>query len=205
MERKSIFICDDHQLFLESFEAFISLQEKYYCVGHADDEKKAKNQISILKPDIVLIDYHLKESNGLVLLEELKLLHPNAHYFMLTMRRDAALRNRTKDLGARGYLLKTIGAEEMIRIFELTLSNELDFYDSLSIFNPHSSPKKKSHLTDRELQIADMVCREYSSEQIAASLNLSVHTINTHRKNILKKINAKNAIDLMNYLKSLGE
>ena len=93
----------------------------------------------------------------------------------------------------------------MIRIFELTLSNQLDFYDSLSIFNPQNSLKNKSRLTDRELQIAEMVCREYSSEQIATSLNLSVHTINTHRKNILKKIDAKNAIDLMNYLKSLEE
>jgi two-component system nitrate/nitrite response regulator NarL len=204
MEKRSIYLCDDHQLFLESFEIFISLQQGYFCVGHSDDAQKASDDIASLKPDIILVDYHMKETNGLQLLEKLRSLHPDAHYFMLTMRRDAALRNRSSELGARGYLLKTIGAEEMIKIFDQVCSGEIQFYDSLSKFTIDTSGNNKKKLTDRELEIARLVCQEYSSEKIAMELNLSLHTINTHRKNILRKIDAKNAIDLMNYLKSLG-
>ena len=204
MERRSIYICDDHQLFLESIEAFIGLQKNYVCIGHTDDEKKAAAEIPILKPDIVLIDYHLKESNGLELLAKLKKLHPPACYFILTMRRDATLRNRSHEFGSKGYMLKTIGAEEMIKAFDQVCSGILNFYDSLSQISLDISNQKKKQLTERELQIAKMVCREYSSEQIATELNLSLHTVNTHRKNILKKIDAKNAIDLINHLKSIG-
>lgn len=204
MESRSIYICDDHQLFLESIEAFISLQKKYHCIGHTDNPEKAVEDIVKLKPDIVLIDYHLKESNGLDLLEKLKSLYAPAHYFMLTMRRDATLRNRALELGSKGYLLKTIGAEEMIKVFDQSCAGISNFYDSLSQVSLDISGQKKKQLTERELQIAKMVCREYSSEQIATELNLSLHTVNTHRKNILKKIDAKNAIDLINHLKSIG-
>jgi two-component system nitrate/nitrite response regulator NarL len=205
MGRKSIYICDDHQLFLESFEIFFSLQEKYFCIGHSDNPGEAKKDIDNLKPDIVLIDYHLNTSNGLELIEILKQIHPSAYYFMLTMRRDANLRNRCLELGANGYLLKTIGAEKMINAFDSILSNTILFYDSLAHISLDVSGNKKKHLTERELEIARMVCWEYSSERIASELNLSLHTVHTHRKNILRKLDAKNAIDLMNYLKSLGE
>ena len=204
MEKRAIYLCDDHNLFLESFEVFISLQQGYFCAGHSDDAQKATDDIVRLRPDIILIDYHMKETNGLQLLEKLRLLHPDAHYFILTMRRDASLRNRSAELGAKGYLLKTIGAEEMIRIFDQVCSAEIQFYDSLSKFTIDTSGNNIKRLTGRELEIARLVCQEYSSEKIAMELNLSLHTINTHRKNILKKINAKNAIDLMNHLKSLG-
>lgn len=204
MEKRSIYICDDHQLFLESFEAFMSLQKKYFCAGRADDPEKAIKEILELNPDIVLIDYHLKEANGLDLMAKLREVVPQSHCFMLTMRRDATLRNRSLELGAKGYLLKTIGAEEMIRIFDLVCSGKTAFHDALENIKLDVSGKKKKRLTERELEIAMLVCKEYSSEQIASTLNLSVHTINTHRKNILKKIDAKNAIDLMNHLKSLG-
>lgn len=181
------------------------MQKHYYCVGYADDGEKATDDVLRLKPDIILVDYHLKETNGPSLLEKLRSLHPDAYFFMLTMRRDANLRNRSAEIGAKGYLLKTIGAEEMIRIFDLVCSGNTAFYDSLSKFKIDTSGNEIKRLTERELEIARLVCQEYSSEKIAMELNLSLHTINTHRKNILRKINAKNAIDLMNYLKSLGD
>jgi two-component system nitrate/nitrite response regulator NarL len=204
MEKRSIYMCDDHQLFLESFEIFISLQQGYFCIGHSDNAEKSTDDVARLKPDIILIDYHMKETNGLQLLEKFRSMHPDAHCYMLTMRRDASLRNRSAELGAKGYLLKTIGAEEMIRIFDEVSAGNIQFYDSLSKFTIDTSGNNQKRLTDREMEIARLVCQEYSSEKIAMELNLSLHTINTHRKNILRKINAKNAIDLMNYLKSLG-
>lgn len=202
----TIYICDDHKLFLESFELFISLQEGYSCVGHSEDPNTALKQIQILKPDIVLIDYHLQQTNGLDLLLKVRESNPNASCFILTMRRDAAIRNSARDIGARGYLLKSMGAVEMMTIFELVLSDSIDFFDALEKdIIQQNKTTEKAVLSKRELEIAKMVCKEQTSDNIAKILGLSLHTVNTHRKNILRKIDGKNPIDLINYLKSIGE
>jgi DNA-binding NarL/FixJ family response regulator len=200
-KKYSIYICDDHRLFLESIEVFISLQEKYHCIGHAETVEHAFQDVVRLKPDLILIDYHLNESNGLELLEKIKQAAIPSLCLILTMRRDINIRNRALELGAKGYLLKTIGAEEMLRVFDLITGNKRHFYDSIEVEKVTRAALPEKQLTEREIEIARLVCRELSSEKISETLHLSLHTINTHRKNILKKINAKNAIDLMNYMK----
>lgn len=209
MEKYKIYICDDHQLFLDSLEVFFGLQERYTCVGHAPKTTIAFREIEQINPDIVLIDYHLQDENGLKLLDWIKKADLNCLCFMLTMKRDPIVRNKAREMGANGFLLKTMGVIEMISIFDRFISNRNGFFDSIdnTTIDSFEEPSSEKKLSDRELQIARLVCKELSSEQIAHMLDLSLHTINTHRKNILKKINAKNAIDIMNYLKkhSLNE
>jgi DNA-binding NarL/FixJ family response regulator len=184
-----IYICDDHKLFLESIEVFIALQPGYTCVGNAEDAEKAIVEINLLKPDVVLIDYHLKEANGLDLLSRVREVHPTAICFILTMRRDAAIRNSAKTLGARGYMLKSIGAEEMMTVFEVVLSDSIHFFDALEKDMPQQNDQGgKKLLSEREIQISKMVCSNETSDSIAKTLGLSLHTVNTHRKNILRKI-----------------
>ncbi len=200
-KKYSIYICDDHRLFLESIEAFMGLQEKYHCIGHAETVEGAFEDVIKLRPDLILIDYHLNESNGIELLEKIKQAGIPSLCLILTMRRDVNIRNRALELGAKGYLLKTIGAEEMLRVFDLITGNKRVFYDSIEVEKMSRAALPEKHLTEREIEITRLVCLELSSENIATTLHLSLHTVNTHRKNILKKINAKNAIDLMNYMK----
>jgi DNA-binding NarL/FixJ family response regulator len=122
------------------------------------------------------------------------------------MRRDAGIRNTAKKLGARGYLLKSMGAEEMMTVFEVVLSDSVHFFDAIEKDMPQENEQGvKKLLSEREIQISKMVCSNETSDSIAKTLGLSLHTVNTHRKNILRKIEGKNPIDLMNYLKSLGE
>jgi DNA-binding CsgD family transcriptional regulator len=103
-------------------------------------------------------------------------------------------------------LLKSIGAEEMMTVFELVLSDSIHFFDAIEkdMENQYGNLENPV-LSKRELEIAKMVCRDQTSDSIAKTLGLSLHTVNTHRKNILRKIEGKNPIDLMNYLKALGE
>lgn len=202
----TIYICDDHKLFLESIEVYISLQPGYACIGNAEDPSIALDEIQKLQPDVVLIDYHLPQSNGIDLLRKVREVIPTAACFILTMRRDVGIRNSAKELGARGYMLKSMGAEEMMTIFELVLSDSIHFYDALEqeMINKNL-PQEEQVLSKRELEIAKMVCKEMTSDAIAKTLGLSLHTVNTHRKNILRKIEGKNPIDLINHLKSIGE
>jgi DNA-binding NarL/FixJ family response regulator len=200
LQKYSIYICDDHLLFLESIEAFFNLQDKYVCIGHAGTLEKAFTEIIELKPDIVLIDYHLKEKNGLDLLKMLRSSSFESKCLMLTMRRDVSIRNKAKELGGNGYLLKSIGAEDLMLAIEKITQGSGRFFDSLEQERLKSGEGETKLLSNRELEIAKLVCKEFSSDEIAEKLNLSFHTIRTHRKNILKKLKLKNTIDLLKML-----
>ncbi len=202
MKKKSIYICDDQLLFLESIEAFFNLQENYFCIGHAMTMEMAFAEILELKPDVILIDYHIKDKNGLELLSMIRNAAIESKCFMLTMRRDVIIRNKAKELGGNGYLLKSIGAEEMMLAIEKTINGSERFLDSLEKERIKSGEENTIRLSNRELQIAQLVCKEFSSDAIATKLNLSLHTVSTHRKNILKKLKLKNTLDL---LKTLNE
>lgn len=205
MRTFTIYICDDHSLFLESIEAFLNLQGKYNVIGHSTNLEKATSDIINLKPDIVLIDYHLEETTGIELLKNINDAKVDCISIILTMRRDINIRNRAKEMGAKGYMLKSIGAEQLLEGLDQITELQMEFFDSIEEEIKAKDPNYKTLLTAREMQIAKMVTQGISSEQIAEQLSLSLHTINSHRKNILRKLNAKNPIDLMNYLKEIGE
>jgi DNA-binding NarL/FixJ family response regulator len=205
MKSFSIYIVDDHNLFLESIEAFISLQNQYHCVGHTTDCDTAMKEIGGLKPDIVFIDYHLNETNGFELLKKIKEDNLDCITIILTMRRDAQIRNRAKEMGAQGYLLKSMGAEDLINALNEIVSLQTGFYGSIEEDLKAKGAEYRNLLTGREMQIAKMVTQGISSENIAEQLELSLHTVNSHRKNILRKLQAKNPIHLMNYLREIGE
>ena len=205
MRSYSIYIVDDHTLFLESIDAFLSLQHHFHCIGHATTIEQAYEDIVKLKPDIIFIDYHLNETNGLELLKKIKENNLDCITILLTMRRDVNIRNRAKEMGAQGYLLKSMGAEQLVQsLLEIT-SLKTEFYDSIEEEIKTKDANYRNLLTPREMEIAKMVIQGISSENIAQTLQLSLHTVNSHRKNILKKLDAKNPIDIMNYLREIGE
>lgn len=205
MKSFTIYIVDDHTLFLESIEAFLSFQEQYQCIGHATNIENAFDDIVSLKPDIIFIDYHLNETNGFELIKKIKAANLDCISLILTMRRDAQIRNMAKEMGAKGYLLKSMGAEQLIQSLNQITSLQTGFYDSIEEDLKLKDANYKHLLTAREMQIAKMVTQGISSENIALQLELSLHTVNSHRKNILRKLNAKNPIDLINYLREIGE
>jgi DNA-binding NarL/FixJ family response regulator len=116
------------------------------------------------------------------------------------MRRDVSIRNKAKELGGNGYLLKSIGAEDLMLAIEKITQGSGRFFDSLEQERLKSGEGETKLLSNRELEIAKLVCKEFSSDEIAEKLNLSFHTISTHRKNILKKLKLKNTIDLLKIL-----
>jgi two-component system, NarL family, response regulator NreC len=192
-----IYICDDHILFAESLKAFFSLNREYEVIGYANNILQAYDDILQKHPNIVLIDYQLKISNGIELLKRIKSSKIQCHSFILTMKNDIELKGQAMELGASGYLLKEISCEEMVDIFQQVLFYQRGFVDSTDINKDDSLHPIKSILTKRETEIAQLVCKGLSSNEIANKLHLSVLTISTHRKHILKKLNVKNPLELL--------
>jgi DNA-binding NarL/FixJ family response regulator len=197
-DKKYIYICDDHTLFAESLKAFFSFHHQYQVIGYSSNVMQAYDEIIKLHPDIVLIDYQLKTSNGLELLKKIKRSNLTTACFMLTMKNDPEIKTESKKDGASGYLLKEISGDEMIKVFDNFITNHSNtFYDFTEHFDYTINTDSSSILTKRELEIAKLVCKGYSSNQISKELNLSVLTISTHRKHILKKLNVRNPIELL--------
>jgi DNA-binding NarL/FixJ family response regulator len=199
-EIEHIYICDDHLLFAESLKAYFSLHNKYIVVGYSNNVLQSYDDIIQLHPSIILIDYQLKSSTGIDLLKKIKRSNISAHCFILTMKNDPDIKIESKLLGASGYLLKEISGDAMIAIFEQSLQNPYVFYDYSEFAEIDSSTDSKYILTKRELEIAKLVCKGYSSNEIASELHLSVLTVSTHRKHILKKLDVKNPVELLRKL-----
>ena len=196
-DKLNIYICDDHILFAESLKAFFSFHHQYQVIGYSSNIMQAYDEIIKLHPDIVLIDYQLKTSNGLELLKKIKRSNLIAACFMLTMKNDPEIKSESKKHGASGYLLKEISGDEMIKVFDNFITNHPEFYDYTEHLDSTINADSNSMLTKRELEIAKLVCKGYSSNQIATELHLSVLTVSTHRKHILKKLNVKNPVELL--------
>lgn len=196
-ECRTIYICDDHILFAESLKAYLALYKNYEVIGYSDNILQAHDDILKYQPDIILIDYQLKKSNGLELLKKLIQFNIKSYCFILTMKNDLEIKLEAKKLGAAGYLLKDMSGDDIIAIFENLDKNNINFYEYIESYNNSKQGKTSSILTKRELEIARLVCQGYSSNKIAKELHLSILTVSTHRKHILKKLDAKNSIELL--------
>jgi DNA-binding NarL/FixJ family response regulator len=195
----SIFLVDDHKVFAQSFESYISIQEGFIWKGAGEGDSKTFNNIIHIKPDIVLLDYHLAKTNGLDFLQQLHAKGFKGMIILLTMNRDSQIKRAVKSFGARGFVSKeTDGSELLLGIRQLT-EGTIDFLELPPILeNSENSPYL---LTDQEMTIANLVCSGLGSEEIAKKLNISVHTVNTHRRRILSKTHSENFVQVCLKLK----
>ncbi|MEY3085843.1 MAG: hypothetical protein RL037_2042 [Bacteroidota bacterium] len=195
----SIFLVDDHKVFAQSFELYISTQEGFIWKGAGEGDLKTFNSIIHNKPDIVLLDYHLAKTNGLDFLQQLHTKGFKGMIILLTMNRDSQIKRAVKSYGARGFVSKeTDGSELLLGIRQLT-EGTIDFLELPPILeNTGNSPYL---LTDQELTIAHLVCSGLGSEEIAKKLTISVHTVNTHRRRILSKTHSENFVQVCLKLK----
>lgn len=195
----SIFLVDDHKVFAQSFELYISTQEGFIWKGAGEGDLKTFNSIIHNKPDIVLLDYHLAKTNGLDFLQQLHTKGFKGMIILLTMNRDSQIKRAVKSYGARGFVSKeTDGSELLLGIRQLT-EGTIDFLELPPILeNTGNNPYL---LTDQELTIAHLVCSGLGSEEIAKKLTISVHTVNTHRRRILSKTHSENFVQVCLKLK----
>ena len=157
--------------------------------------------------DLVLLDLNMPKIDGLKCLQEIKKERPHVKVLVLTNYNQPELMEEVKQLKADGFMVKNSTATELRKAVEKILAGEKLFselqkpgvLDESSYF--FDDFLKKFKLTRREVDIIRLVCREFSSKQIAAELHLSEFTVNTHRKNIQRKLNVKNVAGLVAFAK----
>lgn len=201
-----VFLADDHTIYLESMEALIKTIEVLELVGTAKDGNEVVKKIAASKAEILLCDYYMPGIDGVELIFKLRELNPEVKVLMLTSREDADGIKKAIQAGARGFLSKRVTKAELIRAI-LTLAEGYPYYSEAAIKaladeypeTNHSAPVTHEALTAREIEIIKLISREMTGTAIAEKLNLSIHTIATHRKNIFRKLGVNSAYSLIKF------
>lgn len=194
----SIFLIDDHKIFSQSFEAFILTKTEFIWKGSADGTGRTINDVIQIKPMILLLDFHLKEVNGLELLKQLREKFFNGLIIMLTMNRDPKICTAAKSFGANGFVSKDAESHDLLQGIIQLVNGKIDFLEINQIKKEKDENPYK--LTRQEKSIAEMVCSGMNSEAVANRLNISIHTVHTHRRRILEKTNSLTFLEVCNKL-----
>ncbi|GGK47501.1 DNA-binding response regulator, NarL/FixJ family, contains REC and HTH domains [Pseudomonas koreensis] len=194
----NLLLVDDHSLIRAGVRALVLDIPGYAVVGEASDGSQLLEMVEQLAPDIVLLDISMKETSGLEALQRLKRVRPQSKVLILSMHTDPALIMQALESGAHGYLLKDTTATELEHALEALRNNERYLSPAIAhtVINQALTRTQKNqpevadshNLTARQLEILRLIVRGKSTREIANGLGLSIKTVETHRSQIMKRL-----------------
>jgi DNA-binding NarL/FixJ family response regulator len=202
-----ILLVDDHQVILESLLLLFRSIDNVEVVGSISNALEAENFLDNNEVDLVISDYHIPNMSGLDLTLMIRKKYPNIKVLLLTMAEDATHIREAIKAGVNGYVLKKTGKEELEIAISKIMNGKKYFSDAViseltandaDDYN-NARPETIQHLTEREIEILALIANEYSSQEIADKLFISLSTVETHRRNLFQKLNVKSAVGLAKY------
>lgn len=196
-----VIIIDDHRLFNDGLFAMLTSETTINVIDQVYDSREAERKISELKPDVILIDFNMPHINGIELTNLLLLKNPILKILILSMYNDERYIESFKKAKARGYLFKTVSSEIVIEAIHTVADGEYYFPETQS-FKNHSDDVflKKLKLSNRELEVIQLIKVGMKTKEIADKLNISFYTAETHRKNIKLKIGLKGETEFLKFI-----
>lgn len=191
-----VFIVDDHYMVIEGIRSLFTNEKSIEWTGHATNAASClaflKNQI----PDIILMDINLPDMSGVDLCNEVHKLYPKIKIIGLSTFNQLSFIKKMIEHGASGYVLKNATKEELIEAIEIVMNGEQYFSDEVSgilVSKIDDIPT----ITRREKEVLELIALGLTNPEIAEKIFVSVNTADTHRKNLLMKLEAKNTADLV--------
>lgn len=203
--RRRVLIVDDHPIVRQGLKRMIESEPDLEVCGEAATESQARRAIRDLDPDIVIVDLALQEGDGLELVRDVHAHHPDVPMLVLSMHDETIYAERLLSEGASGYIMKQAAADQLLNALRAVLRGETYLSEALQhrLASRTGTPVGQSHpverLSNRELQVLNLVGRGVSSREIAAELGLSVKTIESHRQSIKRKLSLATNSQLVQY------
>ena len=207
-QQVSILIVDDHPLLRRGVRDAIAENPRFQIVGEASDGQEAMRLVTSLKPQIAVVDIDMPRLNGLEMLRALRQLSFPVKTIILTMFKEEDMFNAALDLGALAYVVKENAANDVLAALEQVTRGETFFSSILWEAGQRRSDRVQQlllskpqieTLTPSERRILKLVGQDYTSKEIANSLNLSVRTVDNHRQNICHKLNLHGTHSLLKF------
>lgn len=210
----TIYIVDDHKIFRQGIQSLIGYEEDMEIIGSSSSLKEFMDDIPKHQPapDLIIMDISLGDGSGTDGVKWWKAKNPKSKFLMLSMHQEEKYVKLVLKSGADGYLLKDAGTEEMMNAIR-TVYNGNTFYShqifqSIVLQMTGNTKQKKDKsgekLTKRELEVLKLLGEEKSNHEIADLLFISVRTVDTHRQNLLAKLQVKNTAGLVKHALRIG-
>jgi DNA-binding NarL/FixJ family response regulator len=202
--KSKIYILDDHPIVIEGLKKILEQHEDLQVIGSSEDANTAITQIAKLKPDIVVLDITLKDRSGVEMIKKIRTTHPTTQVLVYSMHDENVYAERCLRAGAMGYLMKSEGGARVVHGLQQIASGSFCFSANLigSIVSG-GGPRTGSRgepgrlLSDRQLEVFEMVGRGFDSHEMAEKLSLSAKTVDAHKANIRQKLGLASARELL--------
>lgn len=206
-KEERVVIVDDHPLFRERLAQLINHELDMEVCGEAENAAQGIQLIRNSSPDLAIVDITLKGSSGLELIKSIKALSIGTPVLVLSMHDEALYAERALRAGATGYITKHQAADEIIVAIRRVLAGEVylsermtaSFLKSLTTGGVKNIPRPVDRLTDRELEVLELIGNGRTTREIAETLKLGVATVDTYRARIKEKMNFQNATELQHF------
>lgn len=199
-----LLIADDHQVLKDGIKAMLRDSSEIEVAGDASNGMEVLDIAGKTPVDVVLLDIGMPLMDGVETCKKLKQLHPVIKVLALTMYDEGTLISRMVRNGAMGYILKNTGKEKLIEAIKAVYRGEAYFSDRIkdTMITSIIADKSKQgvltpHLTRREQDVIKLIVNEYTTAEIARMLSISEKTVETHRHNLLQKLNVRNTAGLV--------
>ncbi len=212
MSQTSIVLVDDHSLVRDGIRALLESENDLKVIGEGADGEEAITLVQELKPELLVIDIRMPKMTGIEAVQKLSALQTNVKCIILSMHDSEEYILKSVSAGAKGYLLKDTGKTEFIKAIHTVRDGGKYYSGDISnvlvnnLLNPSAksveTPKvetrtsKPFDLTNKEIQVLELVLSGLTNQQISEKLQNSKRTVETHRFNLMRKMEVKNLMDL---------
>ncbi len=198
----SVYIIDDHRLVLDGLKMLIESSETLHLAGMADNGRKGLEELAQLKVDVLLLDVEMPEMNGIEVCQLVSKRLPTIKVIALTMLIQASIIRAMTKAGASGFIIKNTSSEELV--FAISEVYKGENYYSKEVTRSlekgitlAGTSAQVPRLSRREKEITKLIMDSMNTREIAKELGISIGTVETHRKNILRKLGVKNSVGLV--------
>jgi DNA-binding NarL/FixJ family response regulator len=207
MKMIKVAIVDDHKMFRDGVISILNEVDDINPIWSASNSAETLKLLNDQIPDVLMMDLSLGEESGFTLTSQILEKYQAIKILVLSMHHEDSYIIHILELGARGYILKEAGSDEMIRAIRVVSNGDTYYSKHVSevlIKNITSGTRPKSNtpqidLTKREIEILKLIAEEFSNPEIADMLYISVRTVDTHRRNLLDKLGVKNTAGMVKY------
>lgn len=192
-----VFIVDDHYMVIEGIRSLLQNEKGIEWTGHAMNADSCMAFLQQQQPDVIFMDINLPDKSGIDLCKDVKAKYPGIFIVGLSTFNQQSFIQRMMDNGASGYLLKNATQEELMEAITTVLKGKTFLSEEASLSLRKTEAAGKPVLTRREKEVLELIAEGLTNGEIAEKLFVSVTTVDTHRKNLLAKFDAKNTAELV--------
>jgi len=206
-QRNKIFIVDDHPIVRKGLAQLINQEPDMVICGEAENAQSALDLLKKIKPDLAIVDISLQGIDGIELIKKIKVRDANLPILVVSMHDESLFAERALRAGAKGYIMKQEAIEKMMEAIRRVIGGEVYVSERVSAtivkkFIDGKAENTRSPmevLSNRELEVFQLIGQGFVTRQIAQELNVSIKTVESYRANIKEKLNLKNATELLRH------